>query len=259
MEPPTGSVQSIARALDIIETLSTNSQGMTLSDLASSTGLNISTAHRMLNTLAKRGFAGKDLTSGKYRLTLRLFEIGSRVSGIMDLLSVTRPLLDDLSSFSQEIVHLVKRDGNDVLYIYKTEPPQQLVRMISCVGHRDPMYCTALGKSILACLSTQEVEEIWDHSTHTAFTANTITSLSNLQQQLQVIRAQGYAVNNEEHEPGVRCIAVPIQDWEGKPIAAVSVSAPISRMNQSNIDRILPRLKDLSESVSRLLGQANKS
>ena len=161
MRSTPGSVQSIDRVLEILETLSTAPLGMSLSDLAATTGLHISTTHRLVNVLTEHGYALKDSSSGKYRLTLRTFEIGSRVSSVWNLLSAAKPHLDELAATSQEAVHLVERDGNGIVYLYKAEPFQQLVRMASHVGLRNPMYCTGVGKSILSLLPLQEAEEIW--------------------------------------------------------------------------------------------------
>ena len=179
------SVQSIDRVLDIAETLSSAPTGLSLSDLAAATGLHVSTAHRLVNVLADHGYALKDTTTGKYRLTLRMFEIGSRVSGIWNLLSVAKPFLDELAAFSHEAVHLVERDDNTVAYLYKAEPFQQMVYMGSQVGLRNPMYCTGVGKSILSLLSTSEVESIWSSYDICAFTPKTITSLPALMDQLE--------------------------------------------------------------------------
>ena len=249
-----GSVQSITRVLDIIETLSTAPQGMTLSDLSVSTNLHISTTHRLLTALVERGYARKDSESGKYRLTLRLFEIGGRVSGTTDLLSIAKPLLDDLANFSQEAIHLVQRDGSDVVYLYKSEPFQQLVRMASYVGCRNPMYCTAVGKSILAMLSPAEIQSVWENSNIYAHTEKTITTLERLQKDLEATRKRGYSIDDEENEPGVRCSAMAIRNWEGKALASVSVSAPASRLTQAAIERIYPQLRTLVNDISRQLG-----
>lgn len=252
---PTGPVQSIDRALNIVEALATVPQGMALSDLAAATDLHISTACRLLSALSNRGYVRKDPESGKYRLTLRLFEIGSRVSGTMDLLTVAKPRLDALSNFTQEAVHLAKRDGAEMVYLYKAEPFQQLVRMSSHVGRRNPMYCTGVGKCILALLPPDEIKKIWDASDVHKFTDKTITDFSEFQRDLEEVHRRGYGVDDEENELGVRCIAVAIKDWEGKPFAAVSVSAPTFRMNQASIAKYLPKMKELSDEVSHLLGK----
>lgn len=250
------SVQSIDRVLDIVETLSAAPLGLSLSDLAAATGLHISTAHRLVNVLAERGYAKKDTTSGKYRLTLRMFEVGSRVSGIWDLLAVAKPFLDELAALSQETVHLVERDGGSVTYLYKAEPFQQLVRMGSQVGLRNPMYCTGVGKSILSLLPPAEVEKIWQGEEAQVFTPKTITTLEELTRQLTEARERGYAVDDEEHEVGVRCIAAAIRNWTGAPVAAISVSAPASRMDAAAMENIRPHLLHATDEISRMMGQA---
>lgn len=249
------SVQSIDRVLDIAETLSSAPTGLTLSDLAAATGLHVSTAHRLVNVLVDHGYALKDTATGKYRLTLRMFEIGSRVSGIWDLLSVAKPFLDELAALSHEAVHLVQRDDNTVAYLYKAEPFQQMVHMGSQVGLRNPMYCTGVGKSILSLLSPAEVESIWNSCDIVAFTPKTITSLPELKAQLEQARARGYAIDDEEHEEGVRCIAAAIRNWAGSPVAAISISAPVSRMDNSTMEKIRPHLLGAVNEISRMMGQ----
>ena len=257
MSPAHGSVQSIDRVLDIIEALSTAPQGMSLSDLAAMTDLHVSTAHRLVTALVDRGYAKKDTGRGKYRLTLRLFEIGSSASRVLGLLSASKQFLDELADFSQEAVHLVERDSDEVVYLYKSEPAQQLVRMSSCVGCRNPMYCTGVGKSILAFLPEAEAARIWDQSDIQAFTCHTITDWPAMQQEMARIRASGYAMDNEEHEHGVRCVAAPIWNWEDEPVGAISISAPVSRMDETTIQRMVPRLLSATQEISSLLGHVS--
>ena len=249
-----GSVQSIDRVLDILEALSAVPQGMLLTELSAKVGLHVSTTHRLVHMLLDRGYAMKEQETGKYRLTLRTFEIGSRVSSVWDLMSMAKPYLDDLASQSQEAVHLVERDGNGVVYLYKAEPFRQLVRMGSHYGLRNPMYCTGVGKSILALLPREEVDRIWNSESITAFSPNTITNLEQMHRELAQIRQRGYAIDDEEHELGVRCMAVAIRNWQGKPIAAVSISAPASRMDAAMMERMLPKLQSAAGSISAMLG-----
>jgi len=207
-----------------------------------------------VNVLVDRGYAVKETASGKYRLTLRTFEIGCRVSGVWDLLTAARPLLEELAAESKEAVHLVERDGSSVVYLYKAEPYRQLVRMGSRTGLRNPMYCTGVGKSILALLPREEVARIWESETITAFSPNTITSLDRLQTELELTRQRGYALDNEEHEAGVCCVACAIRNWAGLPVAAISISAPASRMDAGMVETLLPRIRSVSDQLSRMLG-----
>jgi IclR family KDG regulon transcriptional repressor len=247
-------VQSVDRILDIIELLSLYPSGLLLRDLAQVSKLHTSTVHRLLSCLIARGYARKDPRSGKYCLTLRFFEIGCAASGALDLVAVAREQLDELSDFSKEVVHLVKRDGLSVVYLYKAEPSQSLVRMSSRVGGRNPLYCTAVGRSILANLPEDEVNEIWELSDITPVTSKTITNLEALKSQLAIAKKKGYAIDNEENEEGVYCLAAPIFNWKGEPIAAISVSAPLNRMVDENKARILPVLIKTAQNISYQLG-----
>ena len=176
MKDNNGSVQPIDRVLDIFETLSAAPQGLTLSDLAAATSLHVSTAHRLLASLANRGYVRKDAENGKYRLTLRIYEISRRVSTVLNLFSASKPLLEKLSNDVKEIVHLVERDGNEVVYLHKFEPLFRPISITSSVGLHNPMYCTGVGKSIMAYLPEKEVRAIWDGTQVIPFTPKTITT-----------------------------------------------------------------------------------
>lgn len=249
-------VQSIDRVLDILEILSSVPQGMSLSDLAEAAHLHISTAHRLVTALADRGYARKDGNSGKYRLTLRLFEISKRVSTVLDLLPVSERYLEELANFTREAVHLVERNGSEVVYLYKFEPFQHLVNMGSYKGRYNPMYCTGVGKSILAYLPPKEVEAVWAATDIQPFTTHTIVRLEDLFQDLEQIHQRGFAYDNEEHEDGIRCIAAPIFNWENNPIGAVSISAPVIRLTDSAVDHFAPRLLSVANEISQLLGRS---
>lgn len=251
------SVQSIDRVLDILEMLSSVPQGMSLSDLAEATHLHVSTAHRLIAALADRGYARKDGNSGKYRLTLRLFEISRRVSAVLDLLPVSEHYLEELANFSREAVHLVERNGSEVVYLYKFEPFQHLVNMGTYVGRYNPMYCTGVGKSILAYLPPKEVERVWNATDIQAFTPSTIVRLEDMTQELEQVRQRGFAYDNEEREVGIRCIAAPIFNWENAPIGAVSISAPVNRLTDAAVEQLSPRLLSVSNEISQLLGRAS--
>ncbi|MCM1234610.1 MAG: IclR family transcriptional regulator [Ruminococcus flavefaciens] len=249
------SVQSVNRLLDILEVLSSVPQGMNLSDLAEATQLHISTTYRFVSVLADRGYVRKDSNSGKYRLTLRLFQISQRVSSVLELLPASEGYLEDLANFSREAVHLVERNGSEVVYLYKFEPFQHLVNMGTYVGCYNPMYCTGVGKSIMAYLSRKEVEIIWNDTDICQYTPKTITRLEDMYQELEQIRQRGFAYDNEEHEEGIRCIAAPIFNWENAPTGAVSISAPVSRMTDTATEMLAPKLLSVANEISCLLGR----
>lgn len=251
------SVQSVDRVFDILEALSSYPQGTTLSTISNDVGLHISTTHRLLNTLISRGYVRKDISTGRYRMTLRLFEISSRISNALGLLAISKELLENLANKLQEAVHLVERDGCDVVYLYKFEPLQHLVNMSSAVGCRNPMFCTGVGKSILALLPESEQQQLWKQMDIKAYTPFTITDYADMKKELEDTRSRGYALDNQEHETGVRCVAVAIRNWMGAPIGAISISAPVARMSDERIEEYRIQLQHVSDEISNLLGYVN--
>ena len=252
--PPHPPVQSIDRMLDIIETLSVCPRGAALTDLAAAVGLHISTVHRMLSALIARGYARKDPETGRYGLTLRLFEIGSRVVGSIDWPAASRPQLERLAMATDETVHLVVRDGDCVVYLYKQSPVENVLYTSSFVGLRNPMYCTGVGKSILAFLPPEEVRSIWERTEPEKFTPRTLTDLDSLYADLEQVRARGWALDEEEHEVGVVCVAAPVFRCDGAPVGAVSVSAPSARMRGRTRLQCAQEVMQSARGISALLG-----
>lgn len=248
-------VQSIDRVFDLLEYLSAVPAGMTLSDLAVTADLHVSTTHRLLSSLVSRGYVRKDSSTGKYRLTLRLFEISQRVSAVLGLLPVSEHFLEELANISGEAVHLVERCGSEVVYLYKFEPYRNPVNISSSVGRHNPMYCTGVGKSILAHLPEADVRAIWDATDVQRFTDKTILTVEDLFKDLEATRIRGYAIDDEEHDLGVRCVAAPIFNWKGDPVAAISISAPVSRLTDSTMKKYAPQLIRAAEEISGLLGK----
>ncbi|MGN0984051.1 MAG: IclR family transcriptional regulator, partial [Gemmiger sp.] len=208
------SVQSIERIFALIEVLAAHPAGASLQQLAQEAQLAKSTAHRLLASLVGLGYAMQDQETGRYRLTLKMFELSSGIVNSMDIMSVAKLHLERLAQRTGEAVHLVIRDGQDIVYLYKTESGP--MRMSSRVGLRSPLYCTGVGKAILAALPEEEVNEIWRHSTPQKLTGKTITDLPSLRLQLAGVRACGYAVDDEENELGIRCVAVAIPGPGGR-------------------------------------------
>lgn len=166
MENSNGGVQSVARIFALIEVLCAHPKGASLQTISAESGLPKSTAHRLLSSLVSLGYAVQDSFSTHYRLTMKMFELSSGIVNDMDIMSVAKPHLDKLSRHTGEAVHLVIQDGVDIVYIYKAEAGAGLggMRMSSHVGLRIPMYCTGVGKAILATQSYGEAERVWRKS-----------------------------------------------------------------------------------------------
>ena len=250
----TGSVQSVDRLFSIMEELSQHPRGMLLTDLANAVDLTPSTTHRFLGTLVAHHYAHKDPESGKYRLTMRMYEVGARVLPGLNILSLARPYLESLSEEVEEVIHLVVRDDDEVLYLSRLDGSPAVVNMGSYTGLRNPMYCTGVGKAILAHLPEQEMCQIWSRTDTVRFTDNTITDLNVMRREAAKIREQGWAIDDEEHELGIRCVAAPVFDFKGSPVAAISVSGTLGRMDAEKIQRIAPRVIKVAQRISALLG-----
>ena len=159
-----GTVQSLDRAFDIMEQLCGARDGLPIHELTERTGLHKSTVHRMLSSMAARGYVRKDEESGRYRMTTKLYALSGQVVENLDLVQIARAPMEALSSQVHETVHLVVPEGTDIVYVHKVDVEQGAIRMFSRIGMRRPMYCTGVGKAMMACMSDEEVDRIWDLS-----------------------------------------------------------------------------------------------
>lgn len=247
-------VQSVERTFSVIEALSHKPKGASLTELTAATDLNKTTVYRLIKSVIRLGYAAKDEESGKYFLTTKMFEVGSRAINRSDLLTISRPFLDKISDITGEAVHLVIRDGNDIVYIYKVDSGNSSIRMSSRIGLRNPMYCTSVGKAILAELPDEEVDDIWNNSDIRQRTPNTITDPIILKEQLRQIRANGYAIDNEENELGVKCIGASITDSSSNVLGAFSISVPAIRMDDKRMTELVHLVIDTKKEISLAIG-----
>jgi len=225
------------RALAILDILSAEGPDLSLGEISQRLELHKSTAHRLTMVLERHKLIERNSVSGRYRLGLKLFELGTRAISHLDLRERARPVLDRLVLETSETVHLGILDDTEVVYLDKVEPARS-VRMASSVGRRNPAYCTAMGKSILAYLPDEKVEAIVRKHGLKAMTANTITSFLELKAELVAIRGRGYSVDDEEIEEGVRCVGCVVRDFSGGAVAAISVSGPAFRLTREKLKSI---------------------
>jgi IclR family KDG regulon transcriptional repressor len=246
-------VQSVERSLSILEVLSDYSEGLGVTDISEKVGLHKSTVYRLLSTLMHTDYVTQDEETNKYRITFKLYELGSKKMRKMDILSASKLYSKKLMESVNEVVHIVVREGNRIVYIDKVEA-DNTIRMASTIGKRSPMYCTSVGKAILAYLPEEEVEEVWNNSRIERYTLNTKTRLEDLKKELEIVREKGYAIDNEENEPGVRCVGAPIFNRFGEIEGAISVSGPTIRMTDEKIDTIALEVLKYAELISKELG-----
>ena len=249
-------VQSVERIFQLIEHLAAHPTGVSLQRLAEETGLAKSTVHRLLASLVGLGYVVQDEENGHYRLTLKMFELSSGIVNSMEIMDGAKAHLERLSQRTGEAVHLVIRDAQDIVYIYKTESGP--MRMSSRVGLRSPLYCTGVGKAILATLPPEEVEDVWNHSSLKKLTSRTVVDLTEMQDQLAEVRANGYAIDDEENEMGVRCVAVAIPGPDGRAESAFSISGLAPYMTPERIRRVAALALDTRTDILADLGVGRK-
>ena len=239
--------QSLERSLRILDVLEAGPQR--LGPIAEELGVHKSTALRLLQVLERRGFVQRQGDAPRFALGLRVLELASRVLEDQDLRDVARPGLLQLAEETGETIHLAMLASGGVTYLDKAES-QHAVRMYSRIGGRAPAHCTGLGKVLLAYLPVED----WPEMVLERFTDQTITDLDELQRQADVIRAQGWGTDEREHQDTIRCISAPIFDHGGVAVAAISISAPTSRVSVAQLRGYAPSLLEIAAAISRRLG-----
>ncbi|WP_337269173.1 IclR family transcriptional regulator [Oryzifoliimicrobium ureilyticus] len=227
-----GSVQSIYRALSILECLGESDDGLTLKDIAAQVSLPPSSAHRILTTLQRQRFVRFDPASMCWSVGVQAFLVGNAFARSRDMVTIAIPFMRRLMLASGETVNFFTLDGSEVVCMAQVQS-QQMVRAISRPGGGAEMHRSAAGKMILAHMSAEEVAAIIERKGMTRYTTHTITTLDALTQELALIRQRGFSVDNEEFALGLRCIAAPIYDETGSVHAAVSIAGPSSRITEA--------------------------
>jgi IclR family acetate operon transcriptional repressor len=255
-------VQAIERGCRILDHLSKGKQSYSIQDLSLDLNLPKPTIHRILSTLRQFGLVAQDEISKEYHLGFRLVELGYSVLYKIDLRKVAEPFISQLAALTQETVHLVILDQAEIVYLDKVEDfsgPKSL-RMASKIGMRNYAHSCAVGKVLLAFLSDSERDEIMAQKGLPRMTKNTIVNLAQLNKCLADARAQGYAIDNEENEEGVRCIGAPVRNDRGKVIAAISISGPTVRMTKKRIhNELKTRVMKTALEISKKLGYKTES
>jgi|SRR5271166_6082113 len=252
--PPQGiyKVQALDRAFAVLDLLAESGTALGLAQVAASLQLHKSTAHRFLMVLEKHRMVERT-PGGKFRLGLRLFDLGNRAVEQYDLRERAQPHLRRLVAETEETAHLCILEGAHVIYIDKIEPTRS-VRMITRVGASNPVHCTSVGKAILAFLPEERLIDVLHRTRFERFTNRTILTAEALRTEIEKTRRRGYAVDDEELEEGLRCIAVPVLDAQRLPVAAVSVSGPSFRVTAQKLPAIANHLLHCVRGISVDMG-----
>jgi len=251
-------INSILRACRILKSFSGGNTHFKISDLAHQLHLDRSTTYRILLSLEQAGFVEKDEASGTYSLGLAAFEIGNAYLMQTDLIQVSKPIMTDLASRVRETVHLAVLSEIEIVYVDKVDSPRAL-GVISKIGQRGPLHCTALGKTLLAFQQEDEQSKIIQKIRMTAFTSRTIISKEKLIQELRTVKEQGYALDRREIEEDVECIGAPILNHLGNVVAALSISGPQRKIGTPREKQFIQDVVRAAALISSKMGYLKKT
>ena len=251
-ESGSGRLSSVTSALLVMKAFSAEESEIGISSLAKRLGLAKSTVHRLAVTLASEGFLEQNPETGRYRLGLSLFTLGALARRRMDVSNVSRPLLGVLRDKFQEASTLAILSGTSVMFLHNLESGQA-IGIRAHIGDLKPAHCTAEGRVMLAYAPPAVVAEVLTEGLSPR-TAKTITNAAAFKRVLEEVRVAGYAIDDEESEDGMRCLAAPVRDISGKVIAAVGLAGPTQRLPKKDLRAMAPEVVATGEAVSMRLG-----
>lgn len=255
-DKPKYPVQTVGNAIEILEILAkdVSSHGVGVTDLSREMNMGKSSVHRILDTLLYYGYVIKDAETSRYRLGWGLYTIGQRVPQQNQIFSLDSAYLIELSKKTGDTVNLGVRDRDEVIIISKLEGTNAGLRVGIQVGEHEPIHATALGKMLISDMSDGDVSELLRFTGFHKFTDNTVSNVSELLNNLKTVRERGYSMDSQEFAMGMICIAMPIRDYTGNIIAAVSVSSPSNHMNEERITFITENLRECCGRISWNMG-----
>lgn len=244
-------VKSLARALKVLECFSIEQPELGVSEIAKMLGMQKSTVFNVLYTYQKMGYVEKDPDNSKYRLGLKALHLGYIINHNLGLRDTFMPYLTRIANEVNEVCYLGIPDNLEVLYLEAVYPSTQM-HTRNILGERAPLYCTGLGKAMLAFMSDSDIEQALIQEMK-PFTNFTICDPKELRSHLEEIRLGGYALDNMEHEYGVRCVAVPVFAADGRVAAAVSVSGPSLRFDSETVSRDAKIIQEILRPLQRCM------
>lgn len=245
-------LSSVATAIRLLKAFSDSDREIGISALSKKLGVSKSTVHRVASTLVAEGLLEQNPETDRYRLGLALFSLGTLVRRRMDISNEAKPFLSKLRETTKENIHLAVLQGSEVVYVYDMES-SQAVRLKPHLGSTKPLFCSAEGLAILAFQPQAFVDRVLSGPLQPR-TNNTMTDPAKIRARLEKVRNDGYALEDEESEIGMRCVAAPIFDAEGNAVAAVGVAGPSQRLSTHAVAKFAPQVRDAAASASMRLG-----
>jgi DNA-binding IclR family transcriptional regulator len=247
------SIKSIVKAAMLMDLLVESDTALSLAAIAKESGIAKSTLHGILATLIGVGYVVQDEETGNYRPGYHLFELGNKISAKIDERRIARPYMKKLSEITGETVHLAVLSEGEVLYIYKQESNSS-IRIVTESGIKLPAHCTGVGKALLSGLEPYKIREIAKKKGLEKYTETTITDVEKLLAEIEKIKKQGFATDQQEFMIGLRCIAIPIFNHAAKVACAISISGPISRMTGAVFESKKKNLIKAAHEISKKMG-----
>lgn len=247
------SVFALRRGLSILDTFSGHQGDLGVNEIARLVGMHKSTVSRLCATLENAGYLERDASTNRFRLGARIYQLAGSTSPTADVRLVARPVMLELVETSRETATLGVREGSDIVTIDVVDGLNYM-RMATRVGMRTQMHASAVAKAILAWMPDAEVDEILADWPMASLTPNTVTDAGTLKARLAEVRERGYALDMEELEDGLRCVAAPIRDPHGRVVAGISISGPRHRMTEQAMRRYGTLVRDAGETISARLG-----
>lgn len=247
-------IQTVSHALTLLGQFNDDVEEYGLSELSKRLNLRKNNVFRLLATLESHNFVEQDRVTGNYRLGIRNLELGQAIIRQMGFVRMSRQILEQLSEQCNETCYLAAMKDIHVIYLDVVES-EQPVRVVPRVGTRIPAHSTAAGKVHLAYIGDDKLTKYLSPREFKRFTSNSIMDVKALKRELQQIRNQGYAVDDEETDEGVRCVSAPIRDYASRVVGAVSISGPVTRFSPERMEReLIPLVKNGAEEISARLG-----
>ena len=246
-------VQSVERTLDILESLVDCDSEVGLVEISQAVVLPLATVHRLLGTLIRRGYVKQNRQNRKYALGFRALQMGNDMRQRFSLRLEARPFLHRLMMSTGESANLAVLDDGEVVYIDQAQS-SKILRMFTQLGNRMSAHSTGSGKVMLAFAAAEAAEGVLRRYGMPSWTPRTITDAARFRDELSRIRAQGFALDDEEHEVGVRCLAVPVRDGSSQVVASLSVSGPVTRLGDDQINKFTPEIVECGKQLSSRLG-----
>jgi DNA-binding IclR family transcriptional regulator len=252
--PPAGdeNLKSLFKVSRILDCFSTVNRTLSLREICDRTGLPKSTTHRLIASMREVGLLDQDREGDRYRLGLKLFELGNIVLANMDLHREARPFVEALTRISGHVVHLAVFDGRQAVVIHRSDPKPDAIAPVTFIESA-PVHCTSVGKAILAFQPAPVAARIMRAGLQ-RFTESTITEPAKLKAELARIEKRGYAVDDSEHQPGLRCVGAPIRDQTGRVFAGISVSGPARRISNDEVKKLSALVMHNASAISAKLG-----